>query len=99
MTTEPHPAVALVLRAAGDARLRCRPGVDYVDVRLRPARARRPRRSSRRRSARRTSCRGSRARPSTASRSVRPRARPGLLAEIDDETGRATTLTARRDEL
>jgi hypothetical protein len=95
-----HPAVALVLRAAATLASDAGKGVDYVDVRLRPGDD--------------APTRGQLEAalgpadelpriPGPAFHRLSFRAPAGqipvtLIAELDDDTGRATTLTARRDE-
>lgn len=101
MTAPPHPAVGLVLRAAATLASGAGGDVDYVDVHVRagddaPTRAELeaalgpadelPRIAG----------------PAfhrLAFRAPEGSAHVTLFAELDDETGHATTLTARRDEL
>jgi hypothetical protein len=97
---EQHPAVALVLRAAETLASDAGRGVDYVDVRVRagddaPTRAQLEAALGPADELPRI--------PGPAFHRLAFRGPAGqvpvtLLAELDDETGRATTLTARRDE-
>ena len=100
MSTQPHPAVGLVLHAAESLGSDAGRGVDYVDVRLRPDDA--PTRAEL--EAALGPARELPRIPGPAFHTLAFRAPTGsvpvsLFAEIDDGTGRARTLTARRNEL
>lgn len=94
MTTAPHPAVALVLRAA--ATLADAEGIDHVDVHLR-AGAGAPDRAALEAALGPAAELPRIAGPAFHRLAFRAPAGVTLLADLDDETGRATTLTARRD--
>lgn len=101
MSAEQHPAVGLVLHAAATLASDAGRGIDSVDVRLRagddaPTRAQLEEALGPADELPRM--------PGPAFHRLAFPAPAGsvpvtLFAELDDETGRATTLTARRDEL
>ena len=101
MSADPHPAVGLLLRVAATLASNDGRGVDYVDVRLRagddaPTRAQLE-----------AALGTARELPRIAGPAFHRLAFPAppgsvpvtVFADIDDETGLAITLTARRDEL
>jgi len=101
VSAEPHPAVALALHVAATLASDDGKGVDYVDVRLRrgeegPTRAQLE-----------VALGPARETPRMPGPTFHRLAFQGpagdvpvsLFADIDDETGRTVTLTARRDEL